>query len=470
MPENETARVKAQERFEEDIRSTLTIMQFGPRESRMGAWENLKAGLDSFRGKISKELARELGKIYMVEKDEGVAVFASRIVPLVVLWSELGTPVRLANNPPKVLSDWLWHDFRHPSHVLRVADPGRLRRDEDAVIEIARSLSRAEFPHTEFLCVDSRGFAPEMAQLERVVALCFVGRLSLFGRDAVHSWSGARPWHYRFAMESRPKDLKRGELHPQYHSLVRDGAKNDGEAVYRTEETNSRRIDYGLIRRHVVSSSGRSVVVVQIAGCSSLATRAVAHFAAYTLFFPGLNRKLIPTPPGIHAESHLEALIQVEAKTEGSEFGWSMQELRLLDLRVDNFRWNEDEFRWVPASRATINVTFPNVAARRSPFGRMSEIKIRIDDAPAGFRADSENHRLFLALCMAAAEQEDGVTLDDLGNNRQIWDDNSAKDAAYVTRRLRSIKRLRDLYAIDGCVCRMLSDIRLQIDKPTQPR
>jgi hypothetical protein len=268
-------------------------------------------------------------------------------------------------------------------------------------------------------------------------------------------------------MENRPKGLPRGELHPEYHSVVRTGNGPDGGQRYVTSERDGKRTDYGLIRRYVSTWSGQSRVIVHIAGCSSLGTQAAAHFAAYMLFRPGANRRPIPVPPGTKADSHLEALVRVTAPIKGSEFGWKLGPCEVLDLCVDDWAWSEPQYRWQPSLREAVTVRFSDADARREYRQPNVKAEIFCRGKRVGFRPPSENYRLCLVLLMLSEEQGGEVSLEQLGGDTWIWKDGKTKTAVEVRRRLKHAhiqRQLGDAFEIEGDTCRLLAEIRIEPD------
>jgi hypothetical protein len=371
------------------------------------------------------------------------------------------------------LGGWLWRDFRKTSRVLRVADPERLRRDEDAVIEIARFLPLEYL--TEFTSVDpASGFTPLLADFDAVEALCFVGRLCLYGEDAVKTWCVTkRTPRFLFGMDFRPDGLAQGVLHPQYHSVVLNAGEADPEPLYRTTQTDHSRTDYGVIRRYVVDWGGRCRVVIHIAGCSSLGTLGAAHFAACTLCKHGASGKPLPLPPQVDEQSHLEALVEVTADTRCSELGWRLRKLQLLDLRMDGFVWDEDEYSWQVPTPDVITVVFADAETRRASWTNEAErdetkVEILVDGQKVPFRGRSENRRLCIALCILASKQNGQVQLSQLGEDTWIWNDRAPKKTAYVKTRLSNLQRhLGNSLVVEHDTCRVSPKILLRTRKPT---
>jgi hypothetical protein len=355
--------------------------------------------------------------------------------------------------------------------VFHLADPERFRRDEEAVIEIARSLSLSEFPRTKFICVEPGEFAGVLADLDEVNAICFVGRLRLYGQEAMeYLGKEAFESRYRFGLDVRPPDLPRGELHPEYHAVVRQATESENETWYQTRDSNGTRTDYGLVQRFVVLWNGRPRVVIHIAGCSSLGTQAAAHYAAYTLLQPELDDKMLPLPPNTNHSSRMEILIRASADIEGSELGWRIRDLKPLDLRVDDFVWSPEENRWHLPSHNVIRLVFPSEHAIRNYRQGEEGAEILFDDERYRFRHKSENSRLCTSLCMLAEAQQGLVQLSQLGNDAWIWKNHKAKDDDHVRNRLGNLRRVMGKsLAIDGAACRVIPRIRVDVQSAPEP-
>ena len=256
-----------------------------------------------------------------------------------------GNPVR--HDPYDILADWLWRDFRQPSIVLHVADPRGLRRDDQALMQIARALPHSAYPGVQFQPVQPGQLQSPETLPEDVQALCFVRQLWHFGPDAVKTWGApAHLGRCAFGDDMRPADLKPGQIEAKYHSIgLRSGESGD-VYWYRTYEDGTTRTDYGLVRRYIVSSRPRPSVVVSVAGCSSLGTLAAAAFAADILVRPDANGNPLPVPPSISHSSFMETLIETNATLAGSKLGWRLNHVNIVDMRVDDFQWNAEAQQW----------------------------------------------------------------------------------------------------------------------------
>jgi hypothetical protein len=343
---------------------------------------------------------------------------------------------------PESLGCWLWSDFKDRSLVLRVADSDRLKRDEDAVIVIARWLPHLQFPLTEFLWVDPGGFAPTAAKLDTVGAICFVGRLCLFGPEAVRWWGAVKPAPcHRFGMGVRPENLRRGELHRRYHSIVDTLPGSARKKFHRTEDKAGIRRDFGLVQRYFIEWAGKYHPVIHIAGCSSLGTLAAAHFATHVLFSPRPNGELWPLPPNIKKDSRFEALIEATAELEGSELGWRLVNTKILDLRVDNHVWSDEEGIWRQDRDSHIVIDLRKCSRGRGYRKEPQNATIQVNGEEKEFKPKSENRRLCLELCMRAKRGEGKVSVEELRKDTWIWNRGKIKKPADVRNRINYVLR-----------------------------
>jgi hypothetical protein len=192
----------------DELRKKLTSWDS---EIRKAAWEQLRRAVAQMQFLPDGDQVEELIHRQTQEDDQAVWRAAVNAMTQVAL-RRPALPGRAdtVEQTWASLGDWLWMPFQKESMVLRVVDPGTRRRDEDAVIVLARHLSLREFPKTQF-----EGVIHESADWGLVPrtcgALCIAGRLGLYGLDAMQYW--ARPIsRFSFISEERPRDLKRGQL------------------------------------------------------------------------------------------------------------------------------------------------------------------------------------------------------------------------------------------------------------------
>jgi hypothetical protein len=297
---------------------------------------------------------------------------------------------------PGALADWLWAPFRQPSVVLRGVDSAR-RRDEEAVIDLARQLSRRDFPHTTFLSVNLRDPQWEKTLGSHAArAFLVVGRLGLYG-PRVRELLGAPDLRFIFCDGERPAHLRRGQLDPVFHAVSERGRRQP----YRTAEDEEVRTDYGVVQRYPVTYQDKEVIVVVVAGPSSLGTLGAARWAAGTLAEPDLRGRLIPAPPKAGTASVLEALVSVRARKDPYPQEWQPMQWDLVGLYADESKWCPAEGCWYPVPPQEITVV-------RGPEGARQQPTVLFDGARSGFRSteDNSNLRLLVSICELAAQAE----------------------------------------------------------------
>ena len=121
-------------------------------------------------------------------------------------------------SPPLYLHQWLWDPF-HASSALVGTAKGAHVRDAMALLALARRLSDEQFPHTEMVLVplcDPQW--EEVLYQRKFAAICLVGRLGLFGKEALRRWNCGEA-HFGFILHERPEGCAPPALHPDYQSL-----------------------------------------------------------------------------------------------------------------------------------------------------------------------------------------------------------------------------------------------------------
>jgi hypothetical protein len=352
-------------------------------------------------------------------------------------------------SPWDSLGNWLWDPFKDPSLVFRVLDPRSRRRDEDAVILLARHLSRREFPHTEFLRIPlDKPLWGEVLENRPCQALCIVGRLGLFGDHAVQFWS-KKDTRFRFISEHRPDGLPWGKVDPRFHCICERISASGEEGyspAYPTTEQNGQRTDYGLVQRYEVLYKTKKVCVVVCAGASSLGTFAAVQWAADQSVGRHLNEALIPLPERVRADSTLEALLEVTADLSPSANSWQPLHLRLVKLCVDGSVWSEEERDWRRRSPEEITLVY-------NPSDPEKAVMVLFDGERTGLHGNSQMFRLLVEVCQLARETPTGnVDMAQLEKNDTIWD--AAVTSKQVRQRLYALKRqyLGDALLLDGTI------------------
>ena len=236
------------------------------------------------------------------------------------------------------LARWFWSPVKLPTAVFRAIEVDR-RRDEDAVIELARSLPHRDFRNTVFLSVpleDPRW----QERLDFPKSCCFVGRLEIFGDEAIREF-GSDALRFYFPRKDRPPRLKPGALDPKrYHRIHQRRNDRDVGRPLLSAEEGGRRTDYALVQRYYQPQKQRTVVL--FAGSSTLGTLGAVIWAV------SLQDQQIPLPKnGLREHDRLEALIEVSAPVVEHPWQWQPETPRLLRLIAGNrLEWYESRREW----------------------------------------------------------------------------------------------------------------------------
>ncbi len=356
---------------------------------------------------------------------------------------------------PGLLPHWLWEPFHQPSAVLAVTATNYRRRDEAALLWLGRRLSFAEYPETEFPHIALEN--PDLARVlfsQRYQAFCIVGRLGLFGQKALERL-GIDDLHFGFDVPRRPKGLPPGELDAKYHCVF-ERVGSCKRKSHRTTEESGVRTDFAVVQRYQVELGTQHVVVVIVAGASSLGTAAGARWAACDLFQPtdAIDRRPIEVPPRITPHSHMEALLCARAKV--TTRAWEHPEIELRKLSVDGACWSLKDQKWHEAPIRLITV----VRERGQP------TQILFDDQPARLERGKQTFRLMVALVEQAQRGGDAeLDIAALAANHGIWEKpNPTED--YVRAKLRL---LRTRYLKNALCMRGTLKLRAKVDDVNKP-
>jgi len=343
---------------------------------------------------------------------------------------------------PMLLGNWTWRPMQQPSVVLALSAADHRRRDEHAVIYVARRLAYDGFPQTAF-----RQFCPDSFDLgallvEDYQALCILGRLSIYGRETAARLAGE---HMRFGFDDapRPPGLAQGKLDPDgYHRIWEQGP--DRLIYHSAKDFGEERIDYGLVQRYPVFLGMRHVVVINCAGASSLGTLAAAQWAAESLFRSdgALEHGPIETPPHTGPDSRMEALLEVRARL--TETPWEQPDITLKKLYVDRCEWSSTAHQW--------RTKPPSVLSIERKHGRPE--RILFDHEPSPLTVGSQIFRLTVAIAELAQRNPDQrIEPKTLAGISDIWERPQPK-IAYVRQQLRNLRAryLREALTVKGGV------------------
>lgn len=330
------------------------------------------------------------------------------------------------------LSDWLWGPFHKPSAVFGLTAADYRRRDEIALIQLVRRLSYREFPDTEIHQIDPDD--PEWSELlfqGGYQSICLVGRLGLYGQEALERWNNPNG-RFGFLVNRRPGTIPAGQLDKDFHCIYERIGEGPTE-YYRTEEKNGKRTDFALVQRYPVYDGTRYIVVVIIAGASSLGTLAAAQWAADKLTEPTHPYgEPIDAPQGVGPDSHFEALVDVTA--EVTTRVWRPLRINLRRLCVDRAVWCENDRRW--------HIDPPrNITILREKGTKARAVGVLFDGKRAPLNPGSQTFRLLVEACLESRSRENGVVnAKKLGQKSEIWDGKTHAEAD-VRRRLSILKQ-----------------------------
>lgn len=406
----------------EEIRKKLTAWEA---ETRKGGWEQLHKEVAHMQFFPDGDQLEELLRRQAQEDDQA----NWRLSVNALIQVALRRPARAANSPlveqpVASLGEWLWEPFLKESLVLRVVDPNSRRRDEDAVIVLARHLSLRDFPRTQF-----EGVLHEKADWGLVPkscgALCVVGRLGLYGPHALEHW--VRPQsRFSFIAEHRPKDLKRGQLDSQHYHCIRERQRRAGPAKYRehpTTDEDGRRIDYGIVQRYVVPYQSSRLVLLFIAGGSSLGTLGAVQWMAGDTRPDGQRpeKDRIPLAPKAGDDSRLEVLLRVTAQNAAFPSSWRGTRPELVGLHVDDWVWSPEENSWHQMGPEEIAL----ILDRKQP----AEVAaVEFDGDKLIPRKDTQSFRLLVRVCQQARASGGLLDVTALAEDASIWDGGTAKE------------------------------------------
>jgi len=238
------------------------------------------------------------------------------------------------------VANWFWEPLHRRSAIFRGIDATR-RRDEDAVIELARAFPRRDYPSTVFMRIPLSRPDWESRMDFEPKAVCLVGRLGIYGAQAVSAFESSSTRFY-FPNQERPDNLEPGDLDPQFHRIQQRNARNQALPAFitRQDEATRRRTDYALVQRYYDDVRGRFVII--LAGSSGLGTLGAVDWSTH---LEGLK---FPMPEvGLKEKDMFEALIEVDA--EPTEFPWHWHTRATRAIRVlagNNLEWYPEEGEW----------------------------------------------------------------------------------------------------------------------------
>jgi hypothetical protein len=341
-------------------------------------------------------------------------------------------------NEEPTLADWLWAPFKGPSAAFGLLDPKHRQRDELAKLVLARHLAFTDFPQATFHLVHLGD--PKLGELlydQRYGAVCLIGRLSLYGDEALQRWTNPEA-RFAFPAYQRPEEQPGGTLDRNYHYILdrNNGGNGGGRAGrYITREDKGKRTDYGLVQRYLVHDGVRDLVVVTCAGASSLGTLAAVQWAAVDLLRPlHQGGDLLPAPGWADFDTHLEALLEVTADVTDYNWEWKPSQMKVLRLSLDRAFWSQEKHGW--AVEAPGRITVVRVVGEPAAVA-----DILFDNKQAPLRKNSRMFRLLGSLCLrAAASSSRAVDLGELRQDAGVWGEEGTVPERTVRRHLTQLK------------------------------
>jgi hypothetical protein len=349
----------------------------------------------------------------------------------------------LADTPlVECLRDFIWNSFHAKSAVLATAGDQHLR-DGMALLQLARLFGWVVFPNTNIELVPLSQPDWQVAFcLQKLDAICLVGRIGLFG-DEANRYLSCPNARLRFNTNVRPPSLAPQALDDEYHCIVEQPKGGDTEYHRSIDNEDGRRTDYALVQRYMVQHEGRQIVVVYIAGNTSLGTLGAAIWAALHLQrLCGPNGAPIPCPPTVSMNTTVEALLEVREDIDKEV--WH-PEIRLLRLATPDAVWSETTGKW----HSDITVKFENGDLRK-PIG------VLFGSAQESMKTSKTMFRLLVAVCLLSQTNPEGrIHVADLAEDKWIWDGKTISGKA-VRKKLAQLKcahkKLRDLLTLEPSV------------------
>ena len=407
------------------LQNTLQLIVSPNEALRLDGWNMLRTHAAEFRTAVDAEKRTFLGNLLAHEDNPKVhqagILALLEFPPVAALPPVAVTPVGQPTSG--TLANWLWAPFLKSSAVFAVTGAKYRRRDEGAVLWLRGRLSLASFPHTRFpqISVEEPTLSPWVSD-PHFRSFCFVGRAGLFGAEIALQLDCAA-LQFRFKKHRRPDGLPPDTLDAEYHSIW----EANHESSYPTaNEADGSRSDYGVVQRYEVKLGSVRVVIVVVAGASSLGTLGAAEWAAKHVFdcTDPVQGSPILLPKSIAPRSRMEALLHVRSKlTRGV---WEHPEISLRKLYVDNQAWDAADAKWHCRPPGLITLVYD----------QDDVVAIHFDNQPAKLRRDSENFRLLAAMArMKYDHPTASIDVKQLGQDKSIWGA-ATHPEKYVRRRL----------------------------------
>jgi hypothetical protein len=394
----------------------VKLLKSRDRGERMRGWRASHADCAQNHYELPREDRIFLAQRLREEVDDGVQQFGSRILlELIALARPIGIPPESpapgpSPRPLQFLYQWLWDPFHENSAMFGTASDVYLR-DGMALVALARRLGWDEFPRAEIVLVPvGQPRWEEVLHQQGFQAIFLVGRLGLFGDEAVRSWDFLDS-RFFFPKQQRSPGSAPDAFDPEYY-CIRERLEDGRIESYPVHDAaKDMRTDFALIQRYPVVYLGVQIVVVLCAGCTSLGTLAAAQWAASHLTRNTHPQGTpIPCPAGLAADSRMEALLEVTADLNHPL--WIPSRVELRRLMVDRATWNPQLRAW--ESESLIEVHCEGGDPQRP-------VAVVIDGKEERMDPKGQAFQLSVAVCLSAAENQGLVDLAKLLQSPKLW-------------------------------------------------
>jgi hypothetical protein len=424
-----------------DVEKRLNANMAG---TRMEGWWQLRDDCIENNYQLTREDVAFLIKRLLDERDEGVRQLGEIIAlelallhathPVTTPPGVVAPAVSAAAGQPPDLYHWLLDPFHGDSAILGTAEHWRLR-DGQAMLALISRFPDEEFPFTlrRFVTPGEMDWQRDVYQ-RHLQAIWLVGRIGLFGREAIEHWilKNAR---FCFPMHERPDHCPPHGLDPEYNR-IREWLGDDQSVDYRASEQNGQRTDFALVQRYPVAypEGTQPVIVVHCAGSSWLGTLGAAHWAACDLRRPThLGGTPILCPPNIHDGSCLEALLEVTGDVTDPHL-WKPSHVAPRKLFVDGASWSLKERCW--ESLRVVTLECEDGDPHRT-------VRILIDGKKADMNPKKQQFRLLVAVAVLAQGSPGGyIDLAQLAADSWLWQNQPAPTEEELRHKLSTLKHL----------------------------
>ncbi|MGB9032305.1 MAG: hypothetical protein WCC27_19425 [Acidobacteriaceae bacterium] len=399
-----------------DFTRLWKLLQAGDAETKKKYWRSLPARHEAQR--FTRAEVRTLEDLALAEKEQDLARCATLSLAAVYAIGGVVAGEKQAENPAETLADWLFEPFReeagvgdHVSLVLSVCDEHHLR-DVQAQVEIARLLPSERYPHTRFRHVPEK--QPDWSGLGQARGVCFIGRPQMFENCKI--------------IEHFPKDLRFSIVPPEsgkkedFHCVVQNRPEAGLFRYNTVEEEGSHRHDYAIVQRFTIKFGGRDVIVLVIAGGSSLGTLGAARWIS-NYKWTRKTRDRFARVAGlgtIDRETRFEALIEVTARVHKPARPWDPP----YPLEKSLFLQKSRNLLKAPA-RVTLGI-------EKEQLAQVEEVRyLLFDDDEMDF--SPKDKAAVVALCMKCfLEGRREIAIEDLVSDARVWrnGDRPARDKA----------------------------------------